>query len=60
MLLAIRLLPPPIWADALSRAARVVDANRPVGRRAAAMIILFWAALAIGAVQLLRPWLRGD
>jgi uncharacterized membrane protein YkvA (DUF1232 family) len=56
VLLAVRLIPAPVWADARVRAAEAVRANRPVSWRAATVIVLLWVALAAGTAWLV--WRR--
>lgn len=54
--LAIRLIPPVVWADAQVQAAEAVDTNRPVSWLAAGVIVLLWVGLAAGTAWLVWRW----
>ena len=56
VLLAVRLIPPPVWADARARATEAVRTNRPVSWWAAAVIVLLWIVLAAVGAWLLWQW----
>lgn len=54
--LAVRLIPPPVWADAQRQAEDRLRGNRPVSRVAAAIIVAIWLAMALAGVLLARRW----
>ncbi|HEV2150219.1 MAG TPA: DUF1232 domain-containing protein [Longimicrobiaceae bacterium] len=59
ILLAVRLIPPPVWQECLARARAEPGAPGPRSRAAAAVIVALWiAALALSA-WLLWPAVRG-
>ena len=52
--LAVKLMPPAVWADAQAEAARAVERRGPQNWIAAGVIVALWLALAIASVFLLR------
>jgi uncharacterized membrane protein YkvA (DUF1232 family) len=57
IVLAVRLIPPPVWADAQLQATDCLRENRPVNRVAAIVIVAVWLAMAIASVLLVQGWL---
>jgi uncharacterized membrane protein YkvA (DUF1232 family) len=55
--LAVRLIPPAVWADAQVEAERGGTAIGGAGRVAAVVIVALWLILAIAAALLVRRWL---
>lgn len=55
LLLAARLIPPPLLAEFRARAAAA--AARPVSRAGAALVVLLWLLAAMLLLRWLRPWL---
>lgn len=53
ILLAIRLIPPPVLAECRAEAAKITAADRPVSRSAAVVIVLLWIGGALGLIWLL-------
>lgn len=54
--LAVRLLPPAVWAEAQHQAAEMLRDHKPVNRVAAVVIVAVWLAIALAGVLLLRHW----
>ena len=52
--LAVRLIPPEVWADA--KAAATTSERLPVNKVAAAIIIAIWIAVAAGGALLVWRW----
>ncbi len=50
--LAIRIIPPPVMADARKRASSAIDNGKTPGRYAAAIIVVTWIVLAAIGVSL--------
>jgi len=57
ILLAIKMVPPPVLAECRERARVALAGDRPVSRAAAAVIVAIWLALAaLGTVSLYRAF----
>lgn len=52
--LALKLMPPEVWADAQAAAAQASDRRGPQSLIAAGVIVALWLALALGSVLLMR------
>lgn len=52
--LALKLMPPDVWADAQTAASLAIERRGPTNWIAAGVIVALWLALAIMAVILLR------
>lgn len=52
--LAIRLIPPEVWADARAEAGSTSPDASTAGRIAASVIVVLWLVVAVAAVLLLR------
>jgi uncharacterized membrane protein YkvA (DUF1232 family) len=56
--LTLRLIPPAVWAECVSRAEASEREGRPVSRVAAAVIVGLWIVAAYLGYRLLRPFAR--
>ena len=56
VLVAVRLIPPVVWADARERARTASDTAGPVNWIAAGLIIALWLGLTIAAGMLVSRW----
>lgn len=55
MLLALKMVPPAVWAESREMAREVMAAGKPVSRTAAVVIALLWLLLAaVGVVAVVR------
>jgi len=55
VLLALKMVPPAVWAESREMAREVMAAGKPVSRTAAVVIVLLWLLLAaVGVVAVVR------
>jgi uncharacterized membrane protein YkvA (DUF1232 family) len=55
VLLALKMIPPAVWAESRERAQRAMAAGKPVSKAAAAVIVLIWLlSAAAGVVVVVR------
>ncbi|HUV89741.1 MAG TPA: YkvA family protein [Anaerolineae bacterium] len=54
VLLALKMIPPAVWAESREMAREVVAAGKPVSRTAAVVIVLLWLLLAAVGVAVVR------
>lgn len=50
VLLALKMIPPDVWAESRERAREAMAAGKPVSRWAAAVIVLIWLLIAAAGV----------
>ena len=57
VVLALRMIPPPVWADCREKAEAVMRQGKPVNWIAAAVVVLIWLVLALlVAIIVIRSW----
>ena len=55
VLLALKMVPPAVWAESRERACEAVAAGKPVSHVAAVVIVMIWLAIAaVGVVVMVR------
>jgi uncharacterized membrane protein YkvA (DUF1232 family) len=55
VLLALKMVPPAVWAESRARAREVMAAGKPVSRAVAVVIVMIWLAIAaLGGVVMVR------
>jgi uncharacterized membrane protein YkvA (DUF1232 family) len=55
VLLALKMVPPAVWAESRARAREAMAAGKPVSRAAAVVIVMIWLAIAaVGGVVMVR------
>ena len=53
--MALKMIPPAVWAESREMVREVVAAGKPVSRTAAVVIVLLWLLLAaVGVVVVVR------
>jgi uncharacterized membrane protein YkvA (DUF1232 family) len=52
VLLALKMIPPAVWAESRERAQRAMAAGKPVSRAAAVVIVSIWLLLAAAGVAI--------
>jgi uncharacterized membrane protein YkvA (DUF1232 family) len=57
--LAVRLIPPEVLAEARITVATTRDPDKSVGKVGAAIVILVWIIVAIGAISLFLRFIKG-
>ena len=58
VILALRLIPPPIMAECRAKARATLDQNQPVGWVAAGIIIVLWLGLVVLLIRLISNLVR--
>ena len=55
VLLALKMVPPAVWAESREMAREVLAAGKPVSRAAAVVIVMIWLAIAaVGGIVMVR------
>jgi uncharacterized membrane protein YkvA (DUF1232 family) len=55
VLLALKMVPPAVWAESRARAREAMAAGKPVSRVAAVVIVMIWlAVVAVGGVVMVK------
>jgi uncharacterized membrane protein YkvA (DUF1232 family) len=59
VLLALKMIPPAVWAESRQRAREVMAAGKPVSKTAAVVIVLIWLLVAAAGIVVVVRVLRG-
>ena len=59
VLLAVRLIPPTVWADCQAKAVQTLSSGKPVSWTAAVVFVLVWLLTAVLVVSWVLPVING-